>query len=310
MKIRGHILALVALTSLPALLVAATAGGIFVARERDHAASALRQSARMMVGEIDQELLVSIARLEALAGALAHEPVDPSVFSRAARAVLDARPRWKAIMLADVSGRRVLEASGGPRIGWSGVGDRSTFEEVLRTGKPQVSKVLAIPPDGEQLVVLAVPLEGKARHVLLSAVEAGAFGDLLRGRELPPPGRASLVDQAGVTIAGVSDAFPGTAASLLRRAAREPGAIGVFTGVAATTGWSAATRTPAPSPDMDFITCNRPSAAESIPGAIVSVPGFAPADTPQWLHSRRWSLRAGESIVATGRRPRRAETNS
>jgi PAS domain S-box-containing protein len=226
MKIRGHVLTLVAMTSVPALLCAAIAGGVFVGLERDRAASALRQSARVIVREIDQELVASIARLETLAEAVGGETVDPALFTRASRALLGARPHWKAIILADVGGRRVIDVSRGPRTELPGVGDRPTFEEVLRTGKPHVSKVLAMPPNRERVIVIGVPLmvDGNLRYVILSAMDAGTFGDRIRDRGLSSEGRVSVVDQTGGTVAGASDSIPGTGmvAALLRQVATEP----------------------------------------------------------------------------------------
>src|SRR5215216_3065184 len=154
MKIKWHLVALLLVAVIPALLFSASTAVLVVGDDRRAVQRDLHDAARALGSAVDQELRGLTATLETLAVSeeLDTGRLDP--FARASAAVLRANPSWKTIILADVSARRLLAVPSAETSGLPGVGDRPTLDKVIQTGKPQVSKLLATPPERALLVMV------------------------------------------------------------------------------------------------------------------------------------------------------------
>jgi PAS domain S-box-containing protein len=211
MKIRWHLFTLLLIAVIPTLLFSASTAVLVVRDERRAVQRSAHDAAGALGGAVDQELRALIARLETLAASDELDTNRLDRFARASTAVLRANPSWKTIILADVSGRRLLEVPGAAMSGLPGVGDRPTLEKVIQTGRPQISALLATPPERESLVVVGVPVSRAAlKYVLLAGLDARAFQEVVRAQNTDGDWIRTIVDQTGAVIARNRDPRPHT----------------------------------------------------------------------------------------------------
>lgn len=204
MRIKGHLLTMTVIVVTPLAVFAAIAAGLLVREQRSAIQSRLREAARAIARDVDHELATSITTLETLAASVDVDPVGLNRLRRAGSAIVGAQRRWRGLILADVSGRQLVAISSTPAAALPGVGDRPTFGAVVQTGQPQVSRVLATPPDRDLIVVVGVPVtvDREVRHVLLAALDAHVLADVVGRHDVPDGWLATIVDQTGAVVAG------------------------------------------------------------------------------------------------------------
>ncbi|HET7199145.1 MAG TPA: ATP-binding protein [Burkholderiales bacterium] len=189
-----------------AILPVATMSGIALAalwlQQREQAGRLGLEITRALSIAEDAELRRTIAVLEGIAASPSLDRADLRRYHGLTERILDNRPDWLTITLADPGGRVLLNA----RVPYGGrlppLIERESFDEVLRAGAPAVG-ALARGPQGAWAVPVRVPVvrDGTVRYVLTAAVKPDNFLDVLKRQRLPQDWVVSLFDANGRRVA-------------------------------------------------------------------------------------------------------------
>jgi PAS domain S-box-containing protein len=146
---------------------------------------------------VDRELKSSITALEALATARRLETNDLRGFYEQATRVLESQPDWFTINLALPSGEQVLNLLRPFGADLPMIHERSSFEQVVQSGKPAVGGVARDEGTQEHIFRVRVPVlrDGVIKYVLSALVKPETFSALLAPQRLPP-------DWVGVVLDG------------------------------------------------------------------------------------------------------------
>ncbi len=164
MKLRTFLLAIVGLTLVPLLGVAAVAIWWAHQDERRDMEQALLYHARSLTVAVDREVETSLAGLKGLAASGDLDSTDLRKFYEQAGLAREAYRRWLTVALVDPSGRQLLNLLrplGSPLPSVAGL---DAFQRTLRTGEPQVSDLVMGPTTGRLVVTVTLPLLPRARE--------------------------------------------------------------------------------------------------------------------------------------------------
>jgi len=203
MKLRTFLLAVVGLTLVPLLGVAAVAIWWSHQDERVAMEQALLYHARSLTVAVDREVETSLAALKGLATSGDLDPVNLDRFYEQARLAREAYRRWLTVALVDPSGRQVLNLLrplGSPLPSVAGL---ETFQRTLRTGEPQVSDLVMGPTAGRRVIAVTLPLlrEGKIRHILVAVMTPESFASVLAAAHIDGGVVGTIVDRQGLVVA-------------------------------------------------------------------------------------------------------------
>ncbi len=196
---------LVLLTAAAILPLAAMTGLGLVALARQGRAQAQRvglEFARSVATAVDAELGSSTSVLEALATAATLQRGDLPAFRERALKVVDLRPAWAAIVLADPDGTPLVDTRFAPGSPLPPITDRESFDRVVGSLAPVVGS-LAPGTHDDWLFAVRVPVarDGQLRHVLTALVEPEGIRAILVGQRVPDDWVISIVDAHGRRVA-------------------------------------------------------------------------------------------------------------
>ena len=225
MRLR-QVLAVVAAAIIPLALLAAGVGWF---RMQDQRAEMQRDAlgrARAAMNAVDSELGDLVAALAGLARSRNLEAGNITAFYEESRRTLRAHPDWLNIGLTAADGTQLFDAVLPLDTAQRQVGDRESFDEVLRTGALWVGNVMQGPATDELAVRIRVPvaIDGKVRYVLSVPLKLEALESALRAQGVPQDWVIALTDRKRNFIVRIPWARPGTPASEVFRVAveREP----------------------------------------------------------------------------------------
>jgi signal transduction histidine kinase/ActR/RegA family two-component response regulator len=196
---------LFALTAAAILPLAAAAGtGLYVLLQQQgaQARGAGLELARSVAGNVALELDATVALLQALATSRAFDSEDDFVsFRERAARVLELKPDWVAISLADAAGQpieHVVRSTGGAEVA---VAERASLERVLRSGSPAIGNLTY--GAGGWLFAVRVPVlrQGQLRHVLTALVQPETIRAVITRQHTPGDWLISIVDANGRRVA-------------------------------------------------------------------------------------------------------------
>jgi hypothetical protein len=197
----------------------AVAGAIrwAMAEERAAAQALLQDKAAQLAGEVDAELLRTVATLKALAVSTPLERGDLAGFHELAARVVAADPRWENVQLIDAKGGQLVNVRlpfGAP------LPPLNRPDLPLRaalTRQPVVSDVAMGVVARRMLTAVYFPVlqDGTVKYVITAAIEPPNWQKMLRS-SLPPGMDAALLDRYAFVITNTYDAAPGTASPALR----------------------------------------------------------------------------------------------
>jgi len=200
--LRRRLLLLVAAGVLP---LAATAGIALLAmfeQRREQAERAGIEVTRALGTAVDAELRRSIAVLEAMALGPALDRGDVKRYHETLTRILQTRPDWVTITLADASGRQLANARRPFGDALPPLVDQPSFDAAVASRAPAVG-ALTPGPRGEIGIPIRVPVlrDGELRYVLTAALRPEAFVEVLSRQRLPADWVISIFDAKGQRVA-------------------------------------------------------------------------------------------------------------
>ena len=200
--LRRRLLLLAAAGILPLAAMAGIGLYALIAEDREQAARTGLEVTRALATAVDAELSRSIAVLQGLSIGPALDTGDLVRYRESMRRVLETRPDWVTITLADPSGRQLANPRrplGGPL---PVVVDLPSLQAAVRSRAPVIG-ALSGGPGGELAVPVRVPVvrDGEVRYVLTGAMKPDAFVAVLERQRLPRDWVVSVFDAGKMRVA-------------------------------------------------------------------------------------------------------------
>jgi two-component system, cell cycle sensor histidine kinase and response regulator CckA len=197
LKLRTHLVLLTTATLLPTIIFTAVIALFLARREQDTFKRGAIERMLALLTAIDTELKSSISTLEALGTSSLLDTGDLRAFRDRAERVLKSQPDWFDINLARPSGQQILNLLRPFGAELPMVHERSSFEQVLQTGKAAVGGVALDEGTQQHVFMVRVPVlrGGVIKYVLSAVVKPETFSALLAQQRLPP-------DWIGVVLDG------------------------------------------------------------------------------------------------------------
>jgi PAS domain S-box-containing protein len=179
---------------------------LFARQEQANRRRGVEDTARALALAVDLEIKASLTNLEALATS---DPLDFGLvdsFGEIAARIFQTQKSWKAIMLFDTSGRRLLNIARPPGADPGNI-SQENLTEVLRTRRPLISD-FSDENSREKGINIHVPVrrEKKTLYVITAAIEPQIFTDVLMRQQIPSGWLGALFDTRQITIASTRDA--------------------------------------------------------------------------------------------------------
>ena len=234
MKLRAHLLVLTLVALVPMIAFAVIVSVFLVQRERETFRRGATERTLALLTAVDTELRSSITTLRALAVNEALVAGDLSAFHRQAVQTLRSQPHWLTITVALPSGRQLLDATRPLGAEVLTVHERTSFDQVLRTGAPAIGRLTKGPLAERPVLALRVPVvrEGVTTSVLSAFLEPDRMATLLAAQRLPPEWVGVILDADRRIVARTvaPERTVGTLASDSLRAALDRAPEGWFHG--------------------------------------------------------------------------------
>jgi PAS domain S-box-containing protein len=188
LNLRTHLVLLTAATLLPIIIFTALIALFLARREQDTFKRGASERMLALLTAIDTELKSLISTLEALGTSPLLDTGDLRAFRDRVERVLQSQPDWFNINLARPSGQQILNLLRPFGAELSMVHERSSFEQVLQTGKPTVGGVALDEGTQQHVFRVRVPVlrGGVIKYVLSAIVKPGPFSTLLAHQRLSP----------------------------------------------------------------------------------------------------------------------------
>jgi two-component sensor histidine kinase len=196
---------LVAGTTLPLIIFAAGLVYVYHERSRDLAFDRVLETVRNIRLVLDSQMQSLTSGLEVLALSQALQRDDLDGFRRDAEAFANRFPEESAVLLADRTGRQLLNtrvAAGEPLPPRS---NQATTDEVFRTGRPVYSALFTASVAQRRIVTIEVPVRrnGDVVYVISFNPPLRMFQSLIEEQRPGPDWTVSIFDQAGLNFARV-----------------------------------------------------------------------------------------------------------
>ena len=200
--LRRRLLLLAAAGIVPLATMAGVGLYALIAEHRKQAAHAGVEVTRALATAVDAELSRSIAVLQGLSIGPALDTGDLKRYRESMRRVLETRPDWVTITLADPSGRQIANPRRPLEERLPMVLDLPSLQAAVRTRMPVIG-MLSGGPGGELAVPVRVPVlrDGEVRYVLTAAMKPDAFVTVLERQRLPREWVVSVFDSAKMRVA-------------------------------------------------------------------------------------------------------------
>ncbi|HSN21036.1 MAG TPA: hypothetical protein VLS49_10170, partial [Usitatibacter sp.] len=205
MKIRSHLLVLLAGAFLPLLVFAVAITSFSWWQQRNALELRYLERVRAMTIALDTEIDGAIRMLRALG--LSADPYEPRrAFLERMRRTLDTQPLWSAVAAGDAAWRDVKAVSRDSVSAPVPAIDPATLARVRETRLPAVSGLVRA-PDGlfETQIVVPVVRGGAIQAILLAVVEQGSWLKFMSQYPIGSGATMTLVDQNGIVIARTQD---------------------------------------------------------------------------------------------------------
>jgi signal transduction histidine kinase/ActR/RegA family two-component response regulator len=222
-SLRSQLTVLIVAVVVPLLVFSVWMIVLFARSESTAMERGLKETARALRQTTDKEFESAIAALQVLATSEQLENGDLKEFYRLCARVLPSQPGWKTILLFDTAGREIFNLARPFGTPLPGVVEKKSYDELLRTQKPSISKY-ALDTEVGPIVAVRVPVlsGGKVEYVLTAGVDPRVFATILTNENLPSDWVGSLIDVDKIIIATTDEraaVVGGPAGPLLRQAA-------------------------------------------------------------------------------------------
>jgi len=205
-SLNRHLIRLIVGGLAPLLIFSIVMMVLFARQEQANRRRGLEDTARALALAVDLEIKASLTNLEALATS---DPLDFGLvdsFREIAARIFRTQKSWKAIMLFDTSGRRLMSVTKPPGADPGDI-SQENLTEVLRTGRHLISD-FSDENSREKGINIHVPVrrEKKTIYVISAAIEPQIFTDVLMRQQIPSGWLGALFDTRQITIASTRDA--------------------------------------------------------------------------------------------------------
>ncbi len=194
--LRSHLTVLILATMIPLLIFSGLMIYILAEGERATFRRGATERTLALLTAVDAELKSSIANLEALATLRLFDKDDLQGLRAEAERALKTQPDWFTIDLAAPSGQQVVNLLRPPGAELPMTLERESFEQVLRTEKPAVGRLVqgSVTQRPEFSVRVPVVRGGVTKYVLSAVVKPETISRLIVGQRLPPDWVGGVLD--------------------------------------------------------------------------------------------------------------------
>ena len=254
MRLRSHLIVLVAAAVLPLLLFAAVIVRQDLAERREIMDRGMQDTVRALSLAVDGEVKTSLAVLQTLAGSPFLDRGDLARFHEICVRTMRNRPQ-AYVVLFDTAGKALVNSSrsygallpnpltatrpagADERYPEVPLGGGDPVKNVLESGAPVVSDLfISLVTRGPRIGLdLPVVRAGELRYVLEMSIDAVEFTRVLEAQRPPADSVLALVDRRGIAIARTLDAPGRVGKPLAPELARQIGATDRGSGVGRTT---------------------------------------------------------------------------
>jgi len=288
-RIRAHVLLLVVASVLPILIFSGVMAYVFWWQQRAAFEQSYLERVRALSIALDLRQNATLAALRAMADSRRLDTGALREFLDDARDVVAAQRIWSAVVLADATGRRLLDTRPGGDGKGANLAADPLFQLVQRTGRPAISPLVKAPgAEGGYTTCFAVPVirGGVLRYVLIAEIDQAEWLRFMAFYPVAPDATLTLLDQNGIIIARTlhNERWVGRPPSAtLARKSRElpaatyqgPGLEGQWFYTAhsrnATSGWTVATGVPAERVEAQLRASLATVAAGGLAAALLAV---------------------------------------
>jgi signal transduction histidine kinase/ActR/RegA family two-component response regulator len=200
--LRSRLLLLAASGLLPLVLLLAWGLNHLVEEQRVQAERSVLELSRALATAVDAELRSIVALLEQLGTSDELEQADLRSFHLSARRAAQ-HLGWRQVVLSDAESRVLLRTNGEFGSASPTPVEPDSVEQVIRTQKPYVSRVVQTPQQRSDTFAVRVPVirGGRLVYVLTAVMPNDVIVDVLTRQEIPPQSVASVFDQANRRVA-------------------------------------------------------------------------------------------------------------
>jgi hypothetical protein len=201
MKIRAHVIWLVAAAVLPVMIFSMIMTAVFWRQQRAAYEDRFLERVRAVSIALDREHEASIVALRGLAESSSLAAGDLERFPGRAEQAVRGEQSWAAVMLVDPSGDQLVHVPRPPAL--PNLQDNGAFRQALSTREPAISSLLASTGPGKYATSIALPVmqSGVVRYVLLAEVDQKTWLRFLSFYPVAPGATMTLLDQNRIVIA-------------------------------------------------------------------------------------------------------------
>ena len=202
--LRRRLVVLAAVGIIPIAAMSAVGLYLLIHQQRIQAERVGLELARALATAVDAELRSSISVLESLATTRSlDDRSDLSGFRERAQRVLTTQPHWIAVMLAEPSGRRVLDTRAlAPPSSAQPIVEAHSFDVVVQKRTPAIG-TLVTGVDGTLNFPVRVPVvrAGELRYVLSAIIKPEEILEVVNRQRVPGDWVVSVFDANGRRVA-------------------------------------------------------------------------------------------------------------
>lgn len=156
---------------------------------------------RALATAVDTELKRSQSALEVLASAIVLDAGNLEGFHTFARRAVESQASWRSVVLADLTARPLVDTAFPMGAPLPPMFSTTSFEEVIRTGKPRVGYVVEA-GEGHVLYLRSpVSRNGELRYVISVVVDPTAIVSIIQRQRVPADWVISVFDAHGSRVA-------------------------------------------------------------------------------------------------------------
>jgi PAS domain S-box-containing protein len=207
LKLRTHLTLLTVSTLLPIIFFTLVIAVFLARREQETFQRGATERTKALLTAVDKELEGSISTLVALSTDRNLEQNNLRGFAETLARVLQSQRDWVTISLAEPSGQQVINVLRPFGTPLPMLGERSSFDQVLRTGKPAVGHVVQGPITNHYQFSIRVPViqKGVIKYVLSAVEKPDTFRVVLAPQRLPPDWVGVILDGNNRFVARTMD---------------------------------------------------------------------------------------------------------
>jgi hypothetical protein len=204
MRIRAHVVWLVAAAVLPVMIFAAIMTVVFWRQQRAAFEDRFLERVRAVSIALDREHVASVSALRGLAGSVGLADGHLDLFPSRAEQSLRSEPSWSAVMLLDAQGTVLRCVPGTDQAAGSSFREQEAVQQAIATRQPVLSGLVTSVGRERFVTWIALPVlthEGQVRYVLLAEMDQEAWLRFLSRYPVVPGATMTLLDQHRVIIA-------------------------------------------------------------------------------------------------------------